>query len=763
MTHRPRHLGLKLAATRLLAALRLLPTACCVLPTFSCLLPTILCTLPAAHAQEADLPAGLEVEDAAQPFVPDRPRSEEEEHRVTAVSLFAAGRVAEHEERLHQALRLYQRAARFDPTAVAARQQAVLLAARLGRWKDATRYAAEGELGVDDSRVLWDLANHLTAEQRTEAALRFYRQARSLQTEKQAPGYVVLSFDIGQLAMASGHFEESADAFAEVMEALEHPEQYGLDERLKKLIAGKAGTENLAETYLRFAEACLNAKRYDRAITAFDEAQRLVPDAPAHAYRLARVAAARGEPAQALKLLGEYLPAKQAGQLAGPYGLLDKVLTDLDRAEDLLPELQRLRAADPDNAPLRLFLADRLRASGMLAEAEPLYLEAVEKSPSPAAIYGLAIVERGLKRAPALLGLLTELVANTGGLASLGDEAQALAADGELLAAIVETARDKHRADPDSLPYGGRLAVALLALEAGRFDDADEFFNLALKVKREDAKGIFRVWGLGLLVKDKSEESVRVFERALADRAAPADDPTFHYFLGQALMYAGRKEEALDEARRAARMNPRSIALALQPAVMLYRDKQLPAAAEELRELVARLDEEEQSDEGRAELRRARLLLSNIAVEQHDYPTAEEWLEQVLDEFPDDVGAQNDLGYLWADQDKHPRMALAMVERAVSAEPANAAYRDSLGWALYKVGRYDDATVELKKAVELEKPDGLILEHLGDAAAAASETDTARDAFQRALADFEQKGDAEKIDRLKTKLARLAEKPAAPN
>ena len=152
--------------------------------------------------------------------------------------------------------------------------------------------------------------------------------------------------------------------------------------------------------------------------------------------------------------------------------MLEKVLTDMGRADDLLPKLQSLLAEDSENAPLRLFLADRLRAAGKLAEAEPLFREAVEKAPSPVAIHGLVAVERGLKRAEVLLDVLTELVATTGGLTPLADEAQALAADEELLAAIVKAAHDKHQHDPDSLPYGGRLAVALLTLEAGRFAEA---------------------------------------------------------------------------------------------------------------------------------------------------------------------------------------------------------------------------------------------------------------------------------------------------
>ena len=60
----------------------------------------------------------------------------------------------------------------------------------------------------------------------------------------------------------------------------------------------------------------------------------------------------------------------------------------------------------------------------------------------------------------------------------------------------------------------------------------------------------------------------------------------------------------------------------------------------------------------------------------------------MLDEFPDDAGAMNDLGYLWADQDKNLQRARRMIRKAVDAEPDNAAYRDSLGWVLFRLGRY---------------------------------------------------------------------------
>ena len=40
---------------------------------------------------------------------------------------------------------------------------------------------------------------------------------------------------------------------------------------------------------------------------------------------------------------------------------------------------------------------------------------------------------------------------------------------------------------------------------------------------------------------------------------------------------------------------------------------------------------------------------------------------------------------------------------------------DSLGWAYYRLGRYEDAVRELEKAVELKAGDPVINDHLGDA------------------------------------------------
>jgi tetratricopeptide (TPR) repeat protein len=292
----------------------------------------------------------------------------------------------------------------------------------------------------------------------------------------------------------------------------------------------------------------------------------------------------------------------------------------------------------------------------------------------------------------------------------------------------------------------------MLALEEKRFDAADEFFNAALKVHRDGAKGLFQTWGIGLLLSDRFEEAARVLQRGIDERVLPADDPTFHYFLSAAHAMAQKHDEALAAAKHAAVLNDKSIQIVARVPWVLYHAKRYDEAARAYRELIARFDSE-RSETVRKELKTARLVLSNIAVVQNDMPQAEEWLEEVLDEYPDDISAKNDLGYLWADQGKNLVRAWEMARDAVAAEPENAAYRDSLGWALFKLGRYDEALVELKKAVDIDEPDGVILEHLGDAYKAAGQGPLAREAWQRALTHFENHDEAEKARRAREKLA----------
>jgi tetratricopeptide (TPR) repeat protein len=143
--------------------------------------------------------------------------------------------------------------------------------------------------------------------------------------------------------------------------------------------------------------------------------------------------------------------------------------------------------------------------------------------------------------------------------------------------------------------------------------------------------------------------------------------------------------------------------------------------------------------------------LSIIYVNQGNYPKGEAELELLLQQNPDEAGANNDLGYLYAEQGKNLEKAEAMIRKAlVSTQEDSDSYRaylDSLGWVLFKRGKAKEALETLQKAVDImlaetaqdgSNPDATILEHLGDVHFHLHELDKAGDAWRQAARCAEQ-------------------------
>jgi tetratricopeptide (TPR) repeat protein len=353
----------------------------------------------------------------------------------------------------------------------------------------------------------------------------------------------------------------------------------------------------------------------------------------------------------------------------------------------------------------------------------------------------------------------------------LAPKGKSLGDDIELVRGVAEAARKQLKADPKGLAYHARLAVALLQVDAKHWDAAGEFSDLAIKAQPDQASKVLLTWGLGLLMKDENARAVKVFQRGIDEKALPADDPTFPFYLAGALEMAGQTEPALASARKAADLarnraaGPKSSAQTKDAkeelprylsrvAWILYHAKRYDEAIHAYKELVAKFGRDYGSGEIRKTVRETRLLLSNIAVLKSDMSSAEEWLEQVLDEFPDDPSALNDLGYLWADQGKHLERAHRMIRQAIQEEPDNAAYRDSLGWVLFRKGRVAEALPELEKAAAME-PDPTVLEHLGDAYRAVGQADKAKQAWRKAAEAYRKAHEEPKAKKTEEKIKSL--------
>ncbi len=95
--------------------------------------------------------------------------------------------------------------------------------------------------------------------------------------------------------------------------------------------------------------------------------------------------------------------------------------------------------------------------------------------------------------------------------------------------------------------------------------------------------------------------------------------------------------------------------------------------------------------------------------------TAEQILLDALAAYPNSNELKNFLAYLWAEAGKRLDEANRLVTDALRQKPENAAYLDTKGWILFKLGRHYDALQWLLKAAETDKEEPVILDHTGDA------------------------------------------------
>jgi tetratricopeptide (TPR) repeat protein len=94
---------------------------------------------------------------------------------------------------------------------------------------------------------------------------------------------------------------------------------------------------------------------------------------------------------------------------------------------------------------------------------------------------------------------------------------------------------------------------------------------------------------------------------------------------------------------------------------------------------------------------------------------AEADMRKALDMQPEQPHVLNYLGYSWIDQGINLDEGMKMIKRAVDQRPDDGYIVDSLGWAYFRIGNYEDAVKNLERAIDLKPEDPTINDHLGDA------------------------------------------------
>ncbi len=140
---------------------------------------------------------------------------------------------------------------------------------------------------------------------------------------------------------------------------------------------------------------------------------------------------------------------------------------------------------------------------------------------------------------------------------------------------------------------------------------------------------------------------------------------------------------------------------------------------------------------------------------QGNWEQAEADFRAALELNPGQPQVLNYLGYSLVEKQINLDEALEMIEQAVSASPDSGYIIDSLGWALYRLGRYEEAVPHMERAVELMAVDPVVNDHLGDVYWAVGRYREAEFQWSRALSFIDRGETVEDIDpdRIRRKLA----------
>ncbi|WP_240907079.1 tetratricopeptide repeat protein [Paludisphaera rhizosphaerae] len=740
--------------------------------------------------------------DPPKPFVPMNPQTVEDRNRVEAVRLYSAARALEDRRAFNDAVDTLLQAYKLDPESVAiARRLSRLYVGPLARPDLAVEYGRKA-LAADpsDTETLDRLFQfYVQRDELRQCETLLQDVLNNPKLDAHAPGRIVAWNELGRLySTGLNDPAKAADAFAKVMAELDERQSMKLTPADVTRILGPEP----AAAYLAFGLVFLSAKRDDLAIKAFERGLVYDDSNPQIPLLLSETYLKANQGPKALALVDRFLKRQPQG-IEG-YELLARVLKALNREDEITPRLEEAARLDSKNVPLQYVLADRYRETGQVDKADALYKALLASQPTPQTYRALAASLVKRKKVGELLKVLCEAIGQRQGVEAVGGQIEAVASDDSLAEEILDEGLKQLSADPPGLPQAPAFAILARIAMPDRRDLKPSRLERLLKLQRMMlAKSPNPMLYLEVIDTEQRlknyTEAAATLEEMLAKYPGERKARTLA-FLSSFYRKGGKDEKALEVAREALKLNSpepdERIQIAntlaelgkLDEAVPVYQkliqDEPGNAAYEFMLgglltkygrndEAVKLFREMLKRNAGKDEL--AKLIHSNLSivyVNQGDFAKGEAELETALEQFPDDPGVNNDLGYLYADQGKNLEKAEAMIRKALKDEPDNYAYLDSLGWALFKQGKYKDAVEPLQKAVDLHKeaekrgaasPDATLPDHLGDVFLKLQEIEKARTLWKEAEeAASRSEPPDKKLGEIRKKLADLDAVEQAP-
>lgn len=554
---------------------------------------------------------------------------------------------------------------------------------------------------------------------------------------------------------------DAAEAELRKVVALQ-PNFYDAERVLGRVLLDRAGTDRA---------------KVDEALVHLQNAFRIYPDDLGTGMAISQIYLASGRPAEAEKVLASML--ERAPDQRGLNYSYAQVLTKLGRGAESLKYLERAVEVDPTFGLAIQQLVEIYQSTNQWQKAAEVLQPLINDDPT----------NLDFQRQQAFFYLR----------AGMAEKARARFV--ELLAV-----------DPKDTRTQYYLAESLSDLE--RYDEADRIYRQLLE-KTPDDPDVLASFGLAQVGRKKYDEAAKTFRTLLSLPDAGEGVQTLAKTqLAFIDLQKGNYQQAVDAAKPLFvfhdKVNPQAINIALdamkrqkrysdavammQPLVDKYasdpfvnaryiemlaragdKDRARVAASTQskfgVRNTISAAEAYVQADQYDQAIGVVRDALRakpddvdlqfelGAALERSgDKASAEATFLAILDKHPENAGTMNYLGYMWAEQGVHLDRAAEMLNKAVTLEPGNGAYLDSLGWAYFRQGKLDLAEKYLNNAAQILPRDATVHEHLGDVLAKRGDTTRALSLYRVALTlDPESKDEA----KLRSKIAELEKQQQA--
>jgi tetratricopeptide (TPR) repeat protein len=444
----------------------------------------------------------------------------------------------------------------------------------------------------------------------------------------------------------------------------------------------------------------------------FKAAVKIQPDSEEAVTTLAYLYNEEGDSAHALEVLNT-VPEK--ARTAKLYSALGYTYEQEKEYKQAVEAYRKSTELDHDNLDAVRGLAQNLMNDGQTEAALEQYKAIVDADPSDAQTYmRIAEIDRrngkfdqameALKKANSVVPDSLEVQYNM----AVIDEAQgkydeAIQILNDLLTKTEHTEGDYSTSDKNNRAvFLERLGT--IYREAGKTQLADQTFRKMLDLGDDNA-----VRGYQQLIETYRDNKQWQQATTVADEAAKKfpDDRGLQMVAASQQADMGNPQPAIVRVKGLLKGNADDREVYIALAQMYSRIKDWDNAEESINKAIELSSKPEDKEY-------AWFVAGSIYERQKKYDKAEESFHKVLADDPKDAMTLNYLGYMLADRGTRLDEALGYIRRAVALDPQNGAYLDSLGWVYYKMGNYELAEENLRRASERMGDDPTIHDHLGE-------------------------------------------------